>query len=123
MAPLVLEQTEVGESQIDEFLDFYGGPGVQHIALATGDIFGAVDAMRARGVEFLATPASYYDDPALRARIGAVRVPVEELKARVRQRFGLALEEEVQYVGFSRNGCGSSGERSAAIRSHSDEAS
>jgi 4-hydroxyphenylpyruvate dioxygenase len=69
-------------SQIDEFLDFYGGPGVQHIALTTPDIVGAVDAMRARGVEFLATPASYYDDPALRARIGAVRVPVEELKSR-----------------------------------------
>jgi 4-hydroxyphenylpyruvate dioxygenase len=69
-------------SQIDEFLDFYGGPGVQHIALATSDIIGAVDSMQARGVEFLATPASYYDDPALRARIGAVRVGVEELKAR-----------------------------------------
>jgi 4-hydroxyphenylpyruvate dioxygenase len=69
-------------SQIDEFLDFYGGPGVQHIALTTPDIVGAVDAMRARGVEFLSTPASYYDDPALRGRIGAVRVPVEELKAR-----------------------------------------
>ncbi len=69
-------------SQIDEFLDFYGGPGVQHIALATDDILAAVDAMRAAGVEFLATPASYYDDPELRSRIGAVRVPVEELKAR-----------------------------------------
>ncbi len=69
-------------SQIDEFLDFYGGPGVQHIALTTPDIVGAVDSMRARGVEFLSTPDSYYDDPALRARIGAVRVAVEELKAR-----------------------------------------
>ncbi|HEX3610312.1 MAG TPA: 4-hydroxyphenylpyruvate dioxygenase [Sporichthyaceae bacterium] len=69
-------------SQIDEFLDFYGGPGVQHIALSTSDILGSVDAMRARGVEFLSTPDSYYDDPALRARIGEVRVPVEELKSR-----------------------------------------
>jgi 4-hydroxyphenylpyruvate dioxygenase len=69
-------------SQIDEFLDFYGGPGVQHIALSTPDILGSVDAMRARGVEFLSTPDSYYDDPALRARIGEVRVPVEELKSR-----------------------------------------
>jgi 4-hydroxyphenylpyruvate dioxygenase len=69
-------------SQIDEFLDFYGGPGVQHIALTTPDIIETVDAMRAAGVEFLATPASYYDDPALRERIGAVRVPIEELKCR-----------------------------------------
>ena len=69
-------------SQIDEYLDFYGGPGVQHIALATGDIIGTVDRMRAAGVEFLATPDSYYDDPLLRERIGEVRAPVEELKAR-----------------------------------------
>ncbi len=69
-------------SQIDEYLEFYGGPGVQHIALATGDIIASVDAMRSAGVEFLQTPHSYYDDPQLRARIGTVRVPVEELKAR-----------------------------------------
>jgi 4-hydroxyphenylpyruvate dioxygenase len=69
-------------SQIDEFLDFYGGPGVQHIALTTDDILASVDAMKAAGVEFLSTPASYYSDPELRARIGAVRVPVEELQAR-----------------------------------------
>ena len=69
-------------SQIDEYLEFYGGPGVQHVALTVDDILTAVDAMRAQGVEFLATPASYYDDPALRARIGEVRVDVEELKAR-----------------------------------------
>jgi 4-hydroxyphenylpyruvate dioxygenase len=69
-------------SQIDEFLRFYQGPGAQHLALATGDILGAVDALRAAGVEFLATPDSYYDDPELRTRIGRVRVPVEELKAR-----------------------------------------
>jgi 4-hydroxyphenylpyruvate dioxygenase len=70
------------KSQIDEYLEFYGGPGVQHIALATNDILASVDAMRATGVEFLATPDSYYDDPELRARIGHVRVPIEELKAR-----------------------------------------
>jgi 4-hydroxyphenylpyruvate dioxygenase len=69
-------------SQIDEFLDFYGGPGVQHVALATADILATVDAMRAAGVEFLPTPASYYEDPQLRARIGTVRVPVEDLQRR-----------------------------------------
>jgi 4-hydroxyphenylpyruvate dioxygenase len=70
------------KSQIDEYLEFYGGPGVQHIALATNDILATVDAMRANGVEFLATPDSYYEDPELRERIGTVRVPVEELKKR-----------------------------------------
>jgi 4-hydroxyphenylpyruvate dioxygenase len=70
------------KSQIDEYLEFYRGPGAQHVALATGDILATVDAMRAEGVEFLTTPDSYYSDPELRARIGEVRVPVEELQAR-----------------------------------------
>jgi 4-hydroxyphenylpyruvate dioxygenase len=70
------------KSQIDEYLEFYAGPGCQHIALATNDILRTADEMRARGVEFLDTPDSYYDDPELRARIGSVRVPIEELKAR-----------------------------------------
>ena len=70
------------KSQIDEYLEYYDGAGCQHIALATNDIVRTVDVMRSRGVEFLDTPASYYDDPALRARIGEVRVPIEELKAR-----------------------------------------
>jgi 4-hydroxyphenylpyruvate dioxygenase len=68
------------KSQIDEYLEFYGGAGCQHIALATGDIIATVTAMRAAGVEFLDTPDSYYDDPALRARIGNVGVPIETLK-------------------------------------------
>jgi 4-hydroxyphenylpyruvate dioxygenase len=70
------------KSQIDEFLEFYRGPGVQHLALATNDILASVDAMSGEGVEFLATPDSYYEDPALRARIGKVRVPIEELQRR-----------------------------------------
>jgi 4-hydroxyphenylpyruvate dioxygenase len=69
-------------SQIDEYLQFYGGPGVQHLALATNDILRTVDELRAAGVEFLATPQAYYRDPALRERIGRVRVPIEELEAR-----------------------------------------
>ncbi len=49
------------KSQIDEYLDFYRGPGVQHIALATNDIVDTVTALRNRGVEFLKVPSSYYD--------------------------------------------------------------
>jgi 4-hydroxyphenylpyruvate dioxygenase len=79
-----LNEPAIGKrkSQIDEYLEFYAGPGCQHIALATNDILRTCDEMRARGVEFLDTPDSYYDDPELRARIGEVRVPVEELKRR-----------------------------------------
>ncbi|WP_043719246.1 4-hydroxyphenylpyruvate dioxygenase [Kutzneria sp. 744] len=68
------------KSQIDEYLEFYNGAGCQHIALATNDIIATVTAMRNAGVEFLDTPDSYYDDPALRARIGEVRLPIEVLK-------------------------------------------
>lgn len=70
------------KSQIDEYLEFYGGPGAQHLALATNDILRTVDALRAEGIEFLDTPSSYYEDPELRARIGEVRVPIEELQRR-----------------------------------------
>ncbi|MFC7506126.1 4-hydroxyphenylpyruvate dioxygenase [Nocardioides sp. CPCC 206347] len=70
------------KSQIDEYLEFYDGPGAQHLALATNDILDTVDRLRAEGIEFLATPDSYYEDPELRSRIGEVRVPVEELQKR-----------------------------------------
>lgn len=70
------------KSQIDEYLEFYGGPGAQHLALATNDILTTVDQLRANGVEFLDTPDAYYTDPELRARIGQVRVPIEELQSR-----------------------------------------
>jgi len=79
-----LNEPAIGKkkSQIDEYLEFYAGAGCQHIALATNDILRAADEMRARGIEFLDTPDSYYDDPELRERIGQVRVPIEQLKAR-----------------------------------------
>ena len=79
-----LNEPAIGKrkSQIDEYLEFYRGPGAQHLALATNDIVATVDALRAEGVEFLDTPDSYYEDPQLRARIGHVRVPIEELQAR-----------------------------------------
>jgi 4-hydroxyphenylpyruvate dioxygenase len=66
-------------SQIDEYLDFYGGPGVQHLALATDDIIGTVTALRDRGVEFLSVPTTYYDD--LQKRVGKIEERVDELSA------------------------------------------
>lgn len=70
------------KSQIDEYLEFYNGPGAQHLALATNDILATVDYLLTQGVEFLDTPDAYYEDPELRARIGEVRVPIEELQKR-----------------------------------------
>jgi len=66
------------KSQIDEYLEFYGGPGVQHVALATDDIVASVRAMRAAGVEFLSTPDSYYDE--LGTWVGETRVPIDQLR-------------------------------------------
>ena len=79
-----LNEPAVGKkrSQIDEYLQYYGGPGPQHVALATNDILRTVDELSARGVQFLATPATYYEDPELRARIGKVRVEIGELQKR-----------------------------------------
>ncbi|HVX87541.1 MAG TPA: 4-hydroxyphenylpyruvate dioxygenase, partial [Gemmatimonadales bacterium] len=67
------------KSQIDEYLDFYGGPGVQHIAIATDDIIKTVTELRARGVEFLKTPTSYYSE--LQARVGRIDEPLDQLQA------------------------------------------
>jgi 4-hydroxyphenylpyruvate dioxygenase len=66
------------KSQIDEYLEFYGGPGVQHIALVTDDIVRTVETMTKAGVEFLATPDSYYDE--LGSWVGETRVPLESLR-------------------------------------------
>jgi 4-hydroxyphenylpyruvate dioxygenase len=65
------------KSQIDEYLDFYKGPGVQHMALATDDIIKTVTTLRDRGVEFLSVPTTYYEE--LQTRIGKIDEPVEEL--------------------------------------------
>ena len=66
------------KSQIDEYLEFYRGPGVQHIALATDDIIETVTALRDRGVEFLNVPTTYYDD--LQDRVGKIDEPVGRLQ-------------------------------------------
>ena len=66
------------KSQIEEYLEFYHGPGVQHIAMATGNIIETVATMRQQGVEFLRVPSTYYDD--LQERIGPIDEPVAELQ-------------------------------------------
>ena len=66
------------KSQIEEYLDFYNGSGVQHIALATNNIVETVSEMRDRGVEFLYVPETYYDD--LLERVGDIDENVEVLK-------------------------------------------
>jgi 4-hydroxyphenylpyruvate dioxygenase len=64
-------------SQIEEYLQFYNGPGVQHIAMATGDIIQTVSAMRHNDVSFLRVPGTYYD--ALPERIGHINEDIREL--------------------------------------------
>ncbi len=66
------------KSQIEEYLEFYRGPGVQHIALATGDIIGTVSKLRRQGVEFLRVPPTYYRD--LLSRTGPIDEPVAALE-------------------------------------------
>jgi 4-hydroxyphenylpyruvate dioxygenase len=67
------------KSQVEEYLEFYQGEGVQHVALATNDIVNTVTALKARGVEFLEVPASYYDD--LLDRVGTIDEDLAPLKA------------------------------------------
>ena len=65
------------KSQIDEYLEFYRGPGVQHLAIATDDIVETVTSLRDRGVEFLRVPTTYYGD--LQARVGRIDEPIDTL--------------------------------------------
>lgn len=65
------------KSQIEEYLDFYRGPGAQHLALATDNILDTVTKLRDRGVEFLVVPTSYYAD--LQDRVGVIDENIDEL--------------------------------------------
>jgi 4-hydroxyphenylpyruvate dioxygenase len=75
------------KSQIDEYLEFYEGAGVQHIAVSTRDIVGAVAELSARGVQFLKTPESYYDD--VPERIGEINESLEDLR-----RLGILVDRD-----------------------------
>lgn len=66
------------KSQIEEYLDFYHGPGVQHVAIATDDIIHTITELRRRGVEFLHVPEVYYDD--VLDRVGKIDESLDELR-------------------------------------------
>ncbi len=66
------------KSQIEEYLEFYHGPGVQHIAMATDNIIETVGALKRQGIEFLRVPSTYYED--LAARVGRIDEPVGRLQ-------------------------------------------
>lgn len=75
------------KSQIEEYLDFYGGPGVQHVAIATNDIVKTVTELQARGVEFLTVPSSYYET--LLDRVGKIDEDVAPL-----QKLGILVDRD-----------------------------
>jgi len=75
------------KSQIDEYLEFYEGPGAQHIALATHDIVRTVAELRQRGIRFLQTPESYYEE--VPGRVGDISESLEDL-----QRLGILVDRD-----------------------------
>jgi 4-hydroxyphenylpyruvate dioxygenase len=75
------------KSQIDEYLEYYGGPGAQHIAVATRDIVHCVEQLQARGVEFLQTPETYYDE--VPERVGEIAESLEDLR-----RLGILVDRD-----------------------------
>jgi 4-hydroxyphenylpyruvate dioxygenase len=80
------------KSQIDEYLEFYRGPGAQHIALATGNIVASVEALQANGVDFLRTPGTYYEE--LPHRVSNIKADL----ARLEQLSILADRDEDGYL-------------------------
>ncbi len=75
------------KSQIEEYLEYYRAPGVQHIAMATDNIIDTVAKLTAQGLEFLRVPSTYYDD--LQKRVGTIDEPIEELK-----RLGILVDRD-----------------------------
>jgi 4-hydroxyphenylpyruvate dioxygenase len=75
------------KSQIEEYLEYYHGPGIQHLAFATNDIIATVSQLQAQGIEFLKVPHSYYAD--LQTRMGKIDEPVDEL-----ERLGILVDRD-----------------------------
>jgi 4-hydroxyphenylpyruvate dioxygenase len=85
--PLNEPATGRRKSQIQEYLEAYDGPGVQHVALRTDDIVVTVDALRARGVRFMEVPDTYYDEA--RQRLDGVDLPWADL-----ERLGILVDRD-----------------------------
>jgi len=77
----------VRKSQVEEYLDFYGGPGIQHLALTTGDILNTVEELRKRGVDFIRVPETYYEN--LEERVGDIKESLDEIR-----RLGLLVDRD-----------------------------
>jgi 4-hydroxyphenylpyruvate dioxygenase len=77
------------KSQIEEYLEYYRSPGVQHIAMATDNILETVGKLTAQGIEFLRVPSTYYD--MLQSRVGTIDEPIDELK-----RLGILVDRDDQ---------------------------
>jgi 4-hydroxyphenylpyruvate dioxygenase len=75
------------KSQIDEYLEFYHGAGVQHMALLTEDIISTVTELKSRGIDFLSVPTTYYDE--LQDRVGTIDEDIEDLK-----RLGILVDRD-----------------------------
>jgi 4-hydroxyphenylpyruvate dioxygenase len=75
------------KSQIDEYLEWYGGPGAQHIALQTKDVLYTVDRLQQNGIEFLRVPDSYYE--LIPERIGHLDEPLDEIR-----RLGILVDKD-----------------------------
>ncbi len=84
---LIEPDTSRRSGQIDDFLQWHAGAGVQHVALITDDIVSTVDRLSGRGVRFLSTPGAYYRS--LEARVGAIDAPIEELS-----RLGILVDRD-----------------------------
>jgi 4-hydroxyphenylpyruvate dioxygenase len=78
--PIVEPKKGARKSQIEEYLEFHRGAGVQHIAFSSEDIIGTVGELRSRGIEFLRTPDTYYD--LLEGRVGRIKEDVKLLRER-----------------------------------------
>jgi 4-hydroxyphenylpyruvate dioxygenase len=75
------------KSQIEEYLEYYHGPGIQHLALATNDIIATVTQLQEHGIEFLKVPHAYYTE--LQTRMGKIDEPVDEL-----ERLGILVDRD-----------------------------
>ena len=105
------------KSQIDEYLEYYGGPGVQHIALLTVDIEQTVTALRDNGVEFLQVPPSYYE--LLPSRVGEIDEAIDDGRAarhpRGSRRGGLSAAAVHATGGGSADACSSRSSSGRAV--------